>query len=72
MAAVRLTSTDLRALASKLEALEAGGLDVTEMRHNSLRVALESTDDQREGRTYYVTAVTPWDVGHHESVCRST
>lgn len=77
MAAVRLTSTDLRLLADKLEALEDADVDVTELRVGETVVHVESTTDQREGLTYYVIGVSGRSSGPghtwqgHPPGCRS-
>lgn len=55
---MKITSTTLRAIADKLDALEKIDADITGFRLHGLSVTVRSSSDQMDGRTIYVTRIT--------------
>jgi hypothetical protein len=60
---MRVSANDLISIAKKLHDLEKLDINITEFELHGNICTVTSTDDQKEGRSYFLTNVTPRSVG---------
>lgn len=65
---MKLTSDDLREIASTVDKIQQVGLNVHEVEVRGHKVMLKRTDSQMEGLQYYVLGVTSGEFAAKEKV----